>query len=387
MKISILTPDISHNCLGRAYLLAKILKRRYDVEIIGPMLGKGIWAPLSKAEEIMYKDINSGTCACAFFQIRDVMRCATGDVIYASKPLLTSFGIGIIKKIINRKPLILDIDDWQLGFMKNLHNNQKLIYNLKHIFHSTIHFYDTGSYWNNFFGEKLACFADEITVSNSFLQKMFGGTIVWHARDTDEFNPEKFNGRLIRRNYKIEPEKKIIMFFGTPRPHKGIEGLIDALSLVKDKNILLVLAGIDNSIYCRELLKLANEKLGNRFRAFGLQPFDKVPEFLAMSDIIVIPQKRNFATIGQLPAKIFDAMSMAKPIIATKVSDIPEILDGCGCVIEPENTTHLAQAIKYLLDNPDVANQMGRNARRKCQEKYSWDAMEKTLVNIFNKYE
>ena len=42
MKISILTPDLSHNCLGRAYLLAKILQRHYEVEIIGPVFGNGI---------------------------------------------------------------------------------------------------------------------------------------------------------------------------------------------------------------------------------------------------------------------------------------------------------------------------------------------------------
>jgi len=43
MKMSILTPDLSHSCLGRAYLLAKILQRRYDVEIIGPLFRDGLW--------------------------------------------------------------------------------------------------------------------------------------------------------------------------------------------------------------------------------------------------------------------------------------------------------------------------------------------------------
>ena len=42
IKISILSPDLSHNCLGRAYLLAKILQRHYEVEIIGPMFGEDI---------------------------------------------------------------------------------------------------------------------------------------------------------------------------------------------------------------------------------------------------------------------------------------------------------------------------------------------------------
>lgn len=39
MKISILTPDLFHNCLDRAYLLAKILQRRYEIEIVGPVFG------------------------------------------------------------------------------------------------------------------------------------------------------------------------------------------------------------------------------------------------------------------------------------------------------------------------------------------------------------
>jgi hypothetical protein len=43
MKISILSPDLSHNCLGRAYLLVKILQEPYEVEIIGPVSGDGIW--------------------------------------------------------------------------------------------------------------------------------------------------------------------------------------------------------------------------------------------------------------------------------------------------------------------------------------------------------
>jgi len=42
MKISILSPDLSYNCLGRAYLLAKNLQRHYEVEIISPMFVEGI---------------------------------------------------------------------------------------------------------------------------------------------------------------------------------------------------------------------------------------------------------------------------------------------------------------------------------------------------------
>jgi glycosyltransferase involved in cell wall biosynthesis len=116
------------------------------------------------------------------------------------------------------------------------------------------------------------------------------------------------------------------------------------------------------------------------------QPFAKLPEILSIIDLKVIPQRKRPASLGQVPAKIFDAMSMAKPIIATNVFDIPEILNGCGFVIEPENPSLLADSIQYVLDNPDVARQMGVNAREKIEKEYSWEATENNLKMIFSKY-
>ena len=52
-------------------------------------------------------------------------------------------------------------------------------------------------------------------------------------------------------------------------------------------------------------------------------------------------------------AKILDAMAMAKPIIATNVSDIPEILDNCGWIVEPENPEQLSKSIQYVLGNSE----------------------------------
>ena len=127
--------------------------------------------------------------------------------------------------------------------------------------------------------------------------------------------------------------------------------------------------------------------MGRRFKGFGLQPFETVPEFLAMADVVVIPQRKNFSTMGQMPAKVFDAMAMAKPIIASNISDLPEILDGCGWIIEPENPKKLAEKIRYVLNNSEEAEAMGNKARQKCIEKYSWNAMEEILLKVFKKYE
>lgn len=388
MKISILTPDLSHNCLGRAYLLAKILQRHYEVEIVGPIFGNGIWEPVIDDKSIVYKSINISGRFKPYWQIRKLARKIDGNVIFASKPIFTSFGVGLFKKALYNKPLILDIDDWEMGFIKDVYNGLSFIRYCKRIILSAAFFYRLNSYWNNIFCEKLTYFADEITVSGSFLKKKFGGEIIWHARDTKTFDPDKFDKSLIRKQHGIKDIKKIVMFFGTTRPHKGVEDLIKAITLIKNLDVILVIVGIDyKSSYCLNLIEAAKRRLGERFIDFGLQSFERVPEFLAMADVVVIPQKRNFSTIGQVPGKVFDAMAMAKPTIATNVSDLPEILDGCGWIVEPENPEQLSKSIQYVLDNPEEAEKMGWKARRKCIERYSWDAMDNVMVKVFGKYE
>lgn len=388
MKISILTPDLSLNCLGRTYLLAKILQRHYKVEIIGPIFGEGIWEPAAYDKSIIYKAVRISGRFKPYWQIGELIKKIDGDVIYASKPLFSSFGIGLLKKALKKKPLILDIDDWQMGFIKENYSRLSTYRRFRFIVSSTLYFYNLGSYWNNLINEKLIHFTDEITVSNNFLKEKFGGTLIWHGRDTDNFNPQKYNKKLLREKYKINDSKKIIIFLGTPREHKGVEILINAVSIIENKNIVLFVVGIeDDDNYGKKLTKIAKEMLGYKYKGFDIQPFEKIPEFLTLADVVVIPQKNNLATTGQVPAKVFDAMAMAKPIIATSVSDLPEILDGCGWIRKPENPRELAKTIEYVLDNPKEAEKMGQKARQKCIEKYSWDAMEKILLKIFKKYE
>ena len=397
MKISVLTPDLSQNCLGRAYLLAKILQRHYDVEIVGAIFGRGIWPPLANLDNIECKCVKIEGGVRAYWQLRELAAKISGDVIYASKPRFSSFGIGLLRKSVCRRPLLLDIDDWEMGFMKEAYKNLSLAERLKALVNSFLNPQSSVSYWNDFgvpqvgldllFCEKLTCLADEITVSNNFLKDRFGGQIVWHARDTEALNPDKFDSGLIREKYGIEKNEKTLMFLGTPRRHKGIEDLVEATSLLRRQDVKLIIVGVDDTRYSQNLVRLARQKLGQNIILFGVQPTGKVPEFLAMADIVVIPQRRNLASVGQMPAKVFDAMSMAKAIVATDTSDLPEILDSCGWIIEPERPSQLAATLQYILDHPMEADQKSRKARANCVQKYSWNALEEILISIFRKYE
>lgn len=392
MKISILNPDLSHNGLGRAYLLAKILQRRYEVEIVGTIVKNGIWKPVADDDSIEYKSVKVATGRFqGYRQFAGLVKRTDGDVIYVSKLLFLSYDAGLLKKWLSGRPLVLDIDDWELGFLIDRYERNRLAYRAGKVrfFLGSLKCFlvePESSYWWVAFNEKLVKFADKITVSNSFLRDRFGGTIVWHARDTAHFDPNKYDRNSLRKEYGIEESKKAVTFCGTPRPHKGIMDLITALRQVPE--VLLILVGINEGKYCQELVSVAKRELGSeRLRSFYSQPFSRIPQFLAMSDIVVIPQTKGCKTIGQVPAKVFDAMAMAKPVVATNVSDLPKILDDCGWLVEPGRPEELANAIRYILDNPENAKERGQRARQRCKDRYSYDAMEEVLVSIFRRYE
>jgi glycosyltransferase involved in cell wall biosynthesis len=208
--------------------------------------------------------------------------------------------------------------------------------------------------------------------------------IVPHGRDTDLLDPERFDRDALRRGLGLE-NRKVIAYIGTPRRHKGVDDLIEAVSMIRNKDAMLLFVGITDR--SRELCALAEQKLGReRFLALGEQPMARIGDFLAASDIVVIPQKESFGSIGQTPAKIFDAMAMAKPVLSTAVSDIPQVLEGCGIVTEPGNVKMMADKIDFLLENKEQALTLGKKARERCIEKYSWNAMDQRLFPLFEKY-
>lgn len=386
MKISILSPNISNNCVGRSYIFAKILQKHFEVEIVGPAFANSVWEPIAN-EDITFKYVNFSPTILGTASLNKIYNLISGDIIFANKPLLTSFGIGLLQKKFKKKKLILDIDDYEMGFARwNAHKGNFFDY-MKYYIFSMIYPYHTISYYNNFVSEKMIKYADEIIVSNSFLQNKYGGTIIWHGRDTDTFDPKKFDNKSLRLKYKIDANKIIVMFMGTILPYKGLDDLIDAVGLLNKDNVSLVIVGADKEeINSQRIVQKAKEQLKSETVFFNKQPFNLIPEFIAMADVVVIPQRDNPATVGQMPAKIFDAMAMAKPIVSTSVSDIPAILDGCGYVVKPDAPNEIAQAISDIIINPEKARTLGEKAREKCIEKYSWNSIEKEILNIFNKY-
>ena len=372
MKISVLCFDLSSNAFGRAWLLAKALSRVYDVEIIGTSRKGGIWAPM-RHSKIPVKEFP--WCRYPKFSRikKNILDAIDGNIILVSKLMPTSFGIGLQKKNSSGKPLIVDIDDWELGFFYhsglwgkvgrflNLSNPNGLPY----------------VWWM----ERVVASADAISVSNQFLQKKFGGLLLPHCRDTTVLDPLKFDPDQIKEKMGFK-DKKVVMFLGTPRPHKGLDDLLEAFKNIDNPNLSLLIVGAENQ---QEFLNRVDHLIRDRVVVLPKTPFQKLPELLSVADIIAIPQRRTSDSVGQIPARLFDAMSMAKPIIATRVSDIPEVLGECGYLIDPNKPSQLANAIQYVFDHFDEALIKGRAARERCKQVYDIHNLELGLCELIEK--
>jgi glycosyltransferase involved in cell wall biosynthesis len=366
VKVSVLAADLSDNATGRADLLARLLSPRYEVEVVGPRFGADVWMP-ARDGAIAQRSVKVGRYPGFAQRIPSLLQLADGDVLVASKPRPTSFGLGLLARSRRRRPLVLDIDDWEVGFFSRSGPWGRA--------GRALNFANPNGLPWTWLVEKLVSRADAITVASRFLQRRFGGTLLPHVRDTDTWDPARYDRAAARARLGVGASK-VVMFLGTPRGHKGVDDLVEAVGTL-GPDVVLALIGVDPA------RSGAPRWSGPpHVRVTGEIPFDDVPRYLIAADVVAVPQRSTTDTVGQVPAKLFDAMALGRPIVSTSVSMIPEILEGCGVVVEPGDVAALAGAIKRLLDDPGEASTLGRRARERCEAHYSFRVARATLFPL-----
>jgi glycosyltransferase involved in cell wall biosynthesis len=368
VKVSVLCFDLSDNAAARALLLARLLEPLGPVDMVGPCYGAGVWGPIA-AEPVRFRTVIGTKLPRFVASIGALAKLADGDLLYASKPRLPSAGIGYLKRWLDKRPLLLDIDDWEVGFFLRggLWGTVGRALNLRN---------PTGLPWT-WLMERLRSVADGITVASRFLERRFGGTLIPHVRDTEAWRPERADPTKARRELSAE-QQRLVMFLGTPHPYKGIEDLCEAVSRLGRPDVALALVGTDPASPTGRALATRHPAL----RLRGRIRFEEVPNYLAAADVVVVPQRETTDTRGQTPAKLFDAMALARPIVSTRVSMIPEVLDGCGIVVPPGDVSALTQAVGYLLDHPAEAAVLGGKARERCVAEYSFAAARRRIFPL-----
>ncbi|MBK1987206.1 glycosyltransferase family 4 protein [Sphaerospermopsis aphanizomenoides BCCUSP55] len=388
MKISILVSDLSSAGAGRwgggsvrSFLLAQALQKlNYQVEILGFVFGEA--AAIIPQSEIQVNHFVGYNYPKFLISASGLLKKLDGDIIYAMRPKSTTFGLALLKKFQTNRPVILDIDDWELSW----YGGEKWQYqaSIKQLYRDILKSDGALRQPDHPFYlkimEGMTPKADAITIHTKFLQKRFGGIYLPNGKDTELFNPHHYDSEASRICYGLSGYR-ILMFPGAPRPYKGVEDVLMALELLNEPDLRLVIVG--GSPYDDYDAQLS-AKWGRWIIKLPKYPPTEMPKIVAAAHIVVVPQRNTPAALAQFPLKLTDGMSMAKPILATRMGDMPEILGGTGYLVEPESPEQIATTIKLIFRDLDVANQNGVKARERCVDKYSINSMSAILESVIN---
>lgn len=183
--------------------------------------------------------------------------------------------------------------------------------------------------------------------------------------------------------FEIDPSRPIVACACRAAPEKGVHHLVRAFDRMLDSGDdfpsrpALVYCG--DGPYLSELKELREDvAAGDAIVFAGYQP-DAV-SLLSDADLFVVPSVWQDA----LPLAVMEPMSLGKPVIATRVGGVPEMVaDGItGYLVDAGDEAALAEAMTDVLQNPEKAERMGDAGQERVARKFSPEREEEKLVSI-----
>lgn len=175
-----------------------------------------------------------------------------------------------------------------------------------------------------------------------------------------------------REKLGLPLEEKIICYTGHLYRWKGVYTLADSAKRLQDCLFLIVGGTALDIPKYKEYLR---EKDISNVKMVGYVPPGVVPEYLSVADVVVLPNsaKENISKYYTSPLKLFEYMASQKPIVASDLPSIREILThGVNAIlVEPDNPDALAAGIKYAIENEQFSQRIASKASQdvKC---YTW---------------
>lgn len=188
----------------------------------------------------------------------------------------------------------------------------------------------------------------------------------------------------LRSSLGIAAEVPVLGIVGHILPHKGYDDLIRAIALIKEKTPAIrcvIVGGAPRARYLRSLRQLARElSIENRLTWVGVQ-HDVAPILHAM-DLFVLPSH----TEG-LPITILEAMAAGRPVVATTVGGIPELVrhGETGVLVPPKDPQRLAEAMLGLLNEPALARTMGAAGRALVATTYTAEGEARETALLYHR--
>jgi glycosyltransferase involved in cell wall biosynthesis len=377
--LAILCPNLSSNSLGRALLLAELAANETSVRIIGVRRGDEIWRPARGAAFPIEEFPVTRESRYSPRAVPWLRKAVRNELLLVSKALPHSLGLALAAGFSPRR-MVIDVDDWESGFFQG--DASEVASRPRFLLaraRSYLRRFGANAFVLTRCLEEIARRSPHHLVSNRWLQARFGGELLYHVRDPERLHPQvpaATDAGIIPR------DRPWVAFVGTPRPHKGLEVLIRAVELQQGPAAAgLLVMGAEAG---HPLLLSAQQRLGDRFVCLPQFPFEDLPSRLALADVIAVPSLNVPAAWGQIPAKLFDALAMGKPVVVSDVNDMPDIAHGCGIVTSAGDAVALAGAITQLASSPELRKTLGEAGRQRFLARFTYAEGRKVLSRVLH---
>jgi glycosyltransferase involved in cell wall biosynthesis len=205
--------------------------------------------------------------------------------------------------------------------------------------------------------------------------------VVYTGLDHDSFT--RLPTAEARSRLGLASDDYVIVHVGRNDPRKGVEELMEAFTDVAHHLPAARLCLVGGGSLDRSLMARAKSKgVGDRVRITGVVPHGEVPIWLSAADLVAHPSRRNSEG---LPNAVVEAAACGCPIITTRVSGIPEIVehDVSALLVEPEDVPALVQGILALASDRPRAAQLGERARLSVRERFSWSKHADQMMAVY----
>jgi glycosyltransferase involved in cell wall biosynthesis len=178
-----------------------------------------------------------------------------------------------------------------------------------------------------------------------------------------------------RRRLGIDPQAEAVVYIGRMDVKKGLRELVAAAAALRPERaklrVYLVGEGPDKPLI-QSAIQASNA--AGYIHALPGCAFDDVANWMAAADLVTLP-----SYMEGCPNVVLEALASGRPVVATNVGGIPEILsEECGRLVPPRNSGALAQALQSVLDSSWDAGAISARGSR------SWEAVAADLLEVFD---
>ncbi len=183
-----------------------------------------------------------------------------------------------------------------------------------------------------------------------------------------------------------------VLFVGRLTPHKGVDRLIRALP--PSARLDVVGSGGHDPRppergYPELLERLA---IGRDVRFLGPVPDEDLAVLYRRAAVVVLPSVhrtcfgRDVAVSELLGLTALEAMASGTPVVGSRVGGLPEIVDDgvTGFLVAPGEVGELRERLEQVLGDTDLAARLGRNARQRVRERFTWDACAERCLTAYS---